>query len=72
MKQLKTKQMGTRINWVGVFIFTFLAFLSYCGTWIYVLEQENKKIEKQLIEMQQDQLEMELAEKENFEIENND
>ena len=66
MKKTATR---IRINWVGVFTFTFLAFLAYCGTWIYVLEQENKQIEKQLIEMRQDQLARELAGKINFEIE---
>ena len=63
------KKTETKINWVGVFIFAFIAFLTYCGTWIYVLEQENKQIEKQLIEMRQDQLARELAGKINFEIE---
>jgi hypothetical protein len=61
--------MVIRVNWVGIFIFTFLAFLVYCWTWIYVLECENKQIEKQLIEMRQDQQARELASKINFEIE---
>ena len=69
MKKTETK---IRINWVGVFIFTFLAFLAYCGTWIYVLEQENKQIEKQIIKLQIEQLERELVGKDYFEIEQND
>lgn len=64
--------MVIKINWVGVFLFVFLGFLAYCGTWIYVLDCENKQIEKQLIEMRQDQQARELAGKVNFEIENND
>ena len=72
MKQLKTKQMGTRINWVGVFVFICVCMITYCGTWIYVLDRENDRIEKQLFEMDRDQKARELAEKENFEIENND
>lgn len=69
MKKTATK---IRINWVGVIIFTFIALIAYCATWIYVLEQENDKIEKQLIEMNRDQYARELAGKDYFEIENND
>lgn len=69
MKQTVTR---IRINWVGVFVFAFVAFLTYCGTWIYVLDQENDRIEQQLIEMQRRQQARELAGKIYFEIERND
>lgn len=68
------KKTGTKIRvyWVGVIIFTFIALIAYCATWIYVLEQENDQIEKQLIEMDKDKHARELADKDYFEIENND
>ena len=64
MKQTKTKK-GIHVNWVGVFIFTFIAFLTYCASWIYVLDQESDKIESRL-------LENELIGKDNFKIEENE
>jgi hypothetical protein len=54
---------------VGVFIFAFIAFLTYCGTWIYVLDCENDRIERQLKEMRRSQQARELAGKIHFEIE---
>ena len=66
MKKTATR---IRINWVGVFTFAFLGFLAYCGTWIYVLDCENDRIEKQLKEMQRSKQARELAGKIHFEIE---
>lgn len=69
MKKTGTK---TNINWVGVFVFICACLITYCGTWIYVLDSENKKIEKQLLEMDRDKKARELTEKDYFEIEKND
>ena len=69
---MKKKETKIRINWVGVFVFICVCMITYCGTWLYVLDLENKKIEKQLFEMDRDQKARELAEKDYFEIEQND
>jgi len=69
MKKTATR---IRVNWVGVFVFAFIAFLTYCGTWIYVLDCENDRIERQLKKMRRSQQARELAGKIYFEIEQND
>ena len=71
MKQTKTKK-GIHVNWVGVFLTIMLALIAYCASWIYVLNEEEKRIERQLYEIRMKEQAMELVGKNYFEIEENE
>ncbi len=66
MKKTATK---IKINWTGVFLTIMLALIGYCASWIYVLNEEEKRIEKKLYEIRMKEQEMELVGKDNFKIE---
>lgn len=68
------KKTGTkiRINWTGVFLTIMLALIGYCASWIYVLNQEEKRIEKQLYEIRMKEQAIELVWKDKFKIEEDD